>query len=206
MNKSVTQNCERLIAVFESPSNSLAFSSELNFAKTLPHSFWGDDESDSETDDEFQEIENSAHPFPYIQTCLTACALWNPTTQSYSKDINVESFNMKCDECDNDEGITVLDITDLQRVRHAFVKFRDADGESVEMRPLTSGQYLYGRKDRTCILDHELLDVEALESAWPHRCWQEALHSMIATIAMIKMMGIMGMMAMMVSFLCFLFS
>ncbi|CAG8978814.1 hypothetical protein HYALB_00012214 [Hymenoscyphus albidus] len=192
---SVPSRCGRLISLFESSSNALAISSELSYAKTLPPSFWEDKESDQESDQESDKegdddpaakIEYPEHPFSYIETCLTVGASWDPMKRLYNE-VDVSGTrdtksNYMARVFDH-EGNTILDITNLQRVRYAFEKFLSR--RDLLKSPCTASEYLqhynYARKkkisddlqaeyDLACsaCLDHDLLDITTIISVWPN--------------------------------------
>lgn len=67
--RGLPSECESLIAIFKSPSTVSALFSELTFGKTLPQSFWEDnDESDEDEEGETRELLHGQdrifeHPF-----------------------------------------------------------------------------------------------------------------------------------------------
>lgn len=59
-------------------------------------------------------------PFPFILTCLTVGASFR-SEEGYFHAAQAAEFDMDFDEGDNNNGITVLDITDLDHVKYCFV-------------------------------------------------------------------------------------
>ncbi|CAG8953740.1 hypothetical protein HYFRA_00006630 [Hymenoscyphus fraxineus] len=187
---SVPLRCERLISIFESSSNAMALSSELNNAKTLPSSFWGDKEAN---DDPVARTEYPEHPFSYIKTCLTVGASWDPIKNIWTQvSVARDTKSYQYGAFSGYGGNTILDITHLKRVRYAFEKSRRffarpsllTRRSSLLKRLCTAAEYLgkynYARAKEdsddlkaehhlacSACLDHELLDVAAFISAWP---------------------------------------
>jgi hypothetical protein len=91
---------------------------------------------------------------------------------------HVLSFNMTYDGGDNNNGITVLDITDLENVRYCFVDFHGMESESEVdlMTPLSATTYLRAYEEfEGNVEDFEglpLIDGRVLNSAWPDDKWR----------------------------------
>jgi hypothetical protein len=85
---------------------------------------------------------------------------------------------MPYDGGDNNNGITVLDITDLENVRYCFVDFHgmESEGEVDLMTPLSATTYLRAYETvKGEVEDYEglpLIDGRALNSAWPDSKWR----------------------------------
>lgn len=78
--------------------------------------------------------------FPFIATCLCLGA----SISGSGRGANVHNlpFNMRFDGGDNNDGITVLDITDPSAVRYAFVFLKGTHSENFQNTPLTAYEYL----------------------------------------------------------------
>lgn len=98
---------------------------------------------------------------------------------------------------DNNDGITVIDITDLDHVRYCFILWdgcdvfyndEDKDSQSVDvpqMTPLSGPLYLgayYGSNIRGALQElvrdfevWDLISTDALRSAWPEGDWRDSL-------------------------------
>jgi hypothetical protein len=108
-------------------------------------------------------------------------------TETYYYMVHHLPFNLEFNGGDNNDGITILDITDLDRSRYCFVNFieekygNEAPGVPAPlMTPLSASQYLwsyYDEKNATYIeafgnLAHKfeglpLVDIHSLANAWP---------------------------------------
>lgn len=132
-------------------------------------------------------------------TCLIIGASFDPDTCYNYAMPHVLPFGMPFDGGDNNDGITIIDITDLRKVKHSFAFLtdvpefnpEDADEEDEEgegdiddeipsFTPLSGLQYeaAYERpRNRSprnifdAREDDDLIDEETLNSAWPDRRW-----------------------------------
>jgi hypothetical protein len=177
------KQCLALLTIFSAPANRLAILQELAAARRHGESFW----TKSGTYDGCEV------PFPFISTCLLLGASFN-IEDGYNADVTLEPFNMAFNGGCNNDGITVIDITDLSHVRYCFVLwarceapyFDRVEGSQnvLEMRPLSGPTYLgayYNAKQckrstefRSLIrqYDHwDLIEVDALANAWPKGKW-----------------------------------
>ncbi|KAL8652971.1 MAG: hypothetical protein Q9226_004037 [Calogaya cf. arnoldii] len=107
---------------------------------------------------------NNAH-FPFIVTCLSSGASIDLNNRDYDN-VKVQSFYRIYDEGDNNDSITIFDITELNN----------------RNRPLSARTYLeaYHSKDeanRFHILQsfegRPLITTGALRETWPHRAWND---------------------------------
>ena len=100
---------------------------------------------------------------------------------------------MYFDEGDNNDGITVIDITDLDRVRYCFVLWdgcdvfsQDEDANILQLTPLSGSLYLgayYNSNEQEERVDlqelvrrfdsWDLISSSALRDAWPEGDWQD---------------------------------
>jgi hypothetical protein len=62
----------------------------------------------------------------FITTCLPLGASFD-VKEGYNANLILEPFNMVFDGGDNNDGITIIDITDLSHVRYCFVLWAGCD-------------------------------------------------------------------------------
>lgn len=108
-------------------------------------------------------------------------------------------FDLQFDQGDNNDGVTILDVSDLSRVRYCFVAFAstwevetDEDEDEDEkpsipdMAPLSGARYLsayepYGEDWHGSLLSAfeklPLVELAALEDTWPRDDWSRDLAS-----------------------------
>jgi hypothetical protein len=122
--------------------------------------------------------------FPFLSTCLVIGSSFNASI-GQNDNVSLEPWNMAFNEGDNNDGVTILDVTNPEEVRYAFVFFNQEDGRTVEKPqhvPLTASEYwaFYMDRQKPARLDVELLqffksrpviDEESLASVWPHASW-----------------------------------
>jgi hypothetical protein len=165
--------CRRLLHIFQSPENRVALEHELRWAKTLGENDWDADEP--------------YIPFPFILTCLVLGASFNEKEGYYYK-VQRLPFNLPFDEGDNNDGITVLDISDLGNVKYCFVDYQGMESarEVEMMTPVEASEYLWAYYDEgneqfqrafgelvKTFKGRDLVDARALDSAWPSDDWKE---------------------------------
>ena len=114
------KQCLRLLTVLQTESNRIPITQELRTAREKPEEFWTDDAI--------------VQPFPFIATCLTVGSSFEPDV-GYSARVHPMRFNTTLDQIDNNDGITVIDISNLDRFRYCFA-FPD------KRRPLSASAYL----------------------------------------------------------------
>lgn len=126
------------------------------------------------------EWNNCIPEFPFVTTCLTIGAGVDSDTGDTSLVIP-ERWNMGFDEGDNNDGITVLDITNPEGVRYCFVQWLCGGRDS--MVPLTGEDYLttyYEPADHTAEMKGVMQRLEKLpligsgdlQDAWPDGSWK----------------------------------
>ncbi|RSL58863.1 hypothetical protein CEP54_007598 [Fusarium duplospermum] len=193
---SALRSCLRLLHIFSDPGNRLALKHELDLAAA----FFKSKPSPSEPD-EHQDVEKTTCPFPFITTCLAIGASYDPKTGQVQA-IHELNYDMEYDQGDNNDGITVIDITDLDHVRYCFVNFGSGDiyggdgdeevdengvpsGKPPTETPLTGRQYLrgyYSESDELWQRNTEVIDaleetplVEevTLARTWPLGGWSD---------------------------------
>ncbi|KAF7899026.1 uncharacterized protein EAF01_008239 [Botrytis porri] len=111
---------------------------------------------------------------------------------------------MEFDKADNNEGITVLDITDIDKIRYCFVNIHSKSNPRVwemiknsgvpSMIPLTATEYMgaYGHEQEHFeeawkewihhLSKPGLIDSWALNSVWPRKTWQMRVGAEIALL------------------------
>ncbi|KAF2652566.1 hypothetical protein K491DRAFT_718793 [Lophiostoma macrostomum CBS 122681] len=166
------KTCLRLVKVFQDPGNRYLLKLELARAATLDSSVW--------------ELETSWHDirpkFPYVLTCMLIGTSVDVET-GYSNAATLEPWNMECDGGDNNDGITILDITDLDHVRYCFVPGSEPGAEnsigSEEPMIYTAREYLNDyykelapeMKEVLALLETvPLVQTASLNETWP-RDW-----------------------------------
>jgi hypothetical protein len=112
------ERCLRLLTIFSAPANRLPIQQELTAARRLDEEFWTKPRS----------WEDFEVPFPFITTCFLLGASFD-VKAVYNSRVTLEPFNMAFNGGDNNDGITVIDITNLTHVRYCFVFWRDWKAE-----------------------------------------------------------------------------
>lgn len=168
------RRCRGLLDIFSNPKNAISLQEELKVAAR----------KDSLWDRESSLMERSVK-FPFIMTCLMLGASYD-SQDGYLHKVHIEPFNMSYDEGDNNNGITIIDISDLNDVRYCFVDFfgMESEHEVPLMTPLSGSVYLaaYHQLDgpqSIGLMDivedlnpWKLVTAEALEDTWPDNGWQ----------------------------------
>ncbi|KAF2001563.1 hypothetical protein P154DRAFT_619238 [Amniculicola lignicola CBS 123094] len=105
------RTCRRLAQIFQAPENRHLLKLELARAAALDEKVWA------------APVDWNSYPeFPFITTALmlgTALDLDNEQVSS----VLAEPWNMPFDGGDNNDGITVLDITTPETIRYSFARF-----------------------------------------------------------------------------------
>ncbi len=175
------KRCHRLVQIFQAAENRIPIRQELVSALYRDEEAWKDDRSDGRR--------KALMPFPMIITCLILGASFDPT-DGYFHRVQIEPFGMEYDEGDNNNGITVIDISDLFNVRYCFVDILPWGMESntpvSRMTPLSASTYLWSYYNRNDKGDQEefgqvidklekwdLVDAAALRDTWPTGEWRD---------------------------------
>jgi hypothetical protein len=175
------RQCLALLTIFSAPANRLAILQELAAARRHSENFWAKP----------LDYTNNEVPFPFITTCLLLGASFN-VEDGYNARVILEPFNMAFNMGDNNDGITIIDITDLSHVRYCFVLWNEwhffqsdevEESQDFLMRPLSGPTYLsayYDAKQRAGA-EHQhlmqqydrwdLIEVDALANTWPQGKW-----------------------------------
>ncbi|KAL8741922.1 MAG: hypothetical protein Q9184_008327, partial [Pyrenodesmia sp. 2 TL-2023] len=166
--------------IFQDTSNRSPIQQELLAASSKDDDFWLPGEPTASYNDE----KNNHVPFPFIMTCLIVGASFS--LDGYYHGVSVESFYMAFDEGDNNNGITIFDITDLTDVRYCFVDFygMESKREVALMTPLSARIYLEAYYELDAANDEagflpllesfqgrNLVNVKALKETWPTGDW-----------------------------------
>ena len=114
---SALRSCLRLLRIFSDPANRLALKHELDLAAA----FFKNQPPPTEPA-AYRRAESTICPFPFILTCLAIGTSYDSKTGQVQA-IHELQYDMGYDQGDNNDGITVLDITDLDNVRYCFVNF-----------------------------------------------------------------------------------
>ncbi|KAH8809440.1 hypothetical protein F5884DRAFT_652358, partial [Xylogone sp. PMI_703] len=128
-----TKACWRMLQILQNPTNKKLISHELREAATHPDEWWKTLKRDSHWQDDPLQ-------FPFITTCLVLGAGLDPRPQFvYRHDVQVLSITTDFEEVDNNDGLTMIDISNLDSIRYCFLQLG-----SRGMRPLTGMQYYLG--------------------------------------------------------------
>lgn len=180
--------CHRLLRIFSDDANRIPIQQEVAFAAE----FFG---NASEADVKALVAHNHGGavlsavlcPFSFITTWLIVGASYDPVLGSCSS-VEEERFGMEYNQGDNNNGITVLDITDLRNVRYCFVDFfgMESTREVPLHTPLDGWTYLRAYYDDTHdfvvnnkattdgLEKYALVELSALANCWPDGHWQTA--------------------------------
>lgn len=173
------RRCRHLLQVFPALANRVPIAQELRAAREKSDDFWA-------RDDIFQ-------PFPFIATCLTVGSSFDPEV-GYQRRVHPLTFNTSPEQADNNDGITVIDISNLDRLRYCFAfpeeQEVEYDSDNIESGytdqrgPLKASKYLsrYVNPRKAQKLDthtrqryeelvkqvesYELIDASAFEETW----------------------------------------
>lgn len=116
------QRCLRVLAVLQEESNCVPILHELRAARGKDDNFWA-------TRDDFQ-------PFPFIATSLLVASSFDPRA-GHENRVHPLAFNTTLRQIDNNDGITVIDISNPTSLRYCFT-FLDGG-----VRPLQASKYLW---------------------------------------------------------------
>lgn len=123
--ESALQSCLRVLDILRARSNRIPICQELRAARKKDDNFWA-------RRDEFQ-------PFPFVATCLTVGSSCDPS-EGYQHRVRPLAFNTTLDRIDNDDGITVIDISDPNFLRFCFTFLGGG------VKPLGASTYLWRYK------------------------------------------------------------
>ncbi|KAL8866778.1 MAG: hypothetical protein Q9174_006089 [Haloplaca sp. 1 TL-2023] len=126
------RRCRDMLNIFSNTTNRIPLQQELIAASRKDHDFWLESYDDK----------NEHVPFPFIMTCLVTGASFN--VDGYYHGVLIEPFFMPHNGGDNDDGITIFDITEPGDVHYCFVDFKGMGSErEVDLNtPLSARTYL----------------------------------------------------------------
>ena len=120
--------CLRLLHIFQSPESRIVLKCELQYAKTLDENGW--DLMEKMIPSILTHTCPSPYmPFPFVPTTLALGASFDERDWNYHK-VDRLPFNLAFDGGDNNDGIKVLDITDLANVKYCFAHLESAWSET----------------------------------------------------------------------------
>jgi len=137
--------CVRILQTFQVVANRKGIRYELADASTKPEAFWNDAEASYNS-----HWNSPSVPFPFIMTCLVIAASFVVEPPHNTPRISPEPFGMPYDGGDNNDGITVIDITQPENLRYCFVFVNGSERGDSRNTPLSEKQYLeeYRRRDQ----------------------------------------------------------
>ena len=118
------ERCLRLIHIFESEPNQIPIKQELRAACDKDDDFWTMD---------------LIEPFPFVATCLLVGSSFEPEI-GYHHRVHSLSFNVKLNHFINNDGITIIDISDTKNIKYCFA-FLDG-WRRRDLKPQSVGGYL----------------------------------------------------------------
>ncbi|KAF7942651.1 uncharacterized protein EAE97_006105 [Botrytis byssoidea] len=168
------------VHLFQSPENRIGFEHEKRWATRLRESDWC--------------IRKETNPFPFTLTCLFMGYSFKEEDGYSTSSCHPQTFNQEFDKADNNERITVLDITDIDKIRYCFVNIHCKSNRRAweivndfgvpSMVPLSATEYLksYGHEQEQFkeawkewihhLSKLDLIDTGALNSVWPRNTWK----------------------------------
>ena len=161
--------CLRLLHIFSEPLNNRLLRHELLHAESLTEDEWTAK----------RNWEKPIIPFPFITTCLVLGTSYSPTDASETSNVSVEPFNLEFDEGDNNDGITVIDITEPAHPRYCFLALPYCETQAEPMIPLRAIDYLsaYYPRDKQpeglveSFERYGLISTDSLKATWPRDDW-----------------------------------
>ena len=165
--ESALLQCRRLLSIFEETANRIPLTQELTLAHRQTDTFW--------------TASNDQQPFPFINTCVLVGTSFDATDNGFYNTVRLLEFNISLEQIDNDDGISVIDITDLENIKYCFafpkmMRSRVSGATLLRKKPLTSGAHLrryydregskrWGRRVRS-FNGYGLIDDKILQDIW----------------------------------------
>jgi hypothetical protein len=174
---SAVKSCLRLLKTFQLPGNRPALEAELRAATALSEEEWNQEIG--------HEDMSMFAPFPFITTCLDLGASFDLECR-YASTTHLLPFNEDLDNLGNNDGITILDITNPSSVKYCFAFVETMFGScDVEIfSPLDAREYFAtyeelassGDQSRYATVFKEfeswgVITVVSLREAWPKQPW-----------------------------------
>jgi len=176
--------CWRLLQILGNPANKKLVAHELNYAATFTESWWDDLAT-------CIDGKNIAIPFPITVTCLALATGFDhrPGT-SYYHVVEVLSTGRNFTTVYNDDGFTIVDITNLDDIRFCFLfpfekQWGEGNSQTIEPPPFTPltaeeyiAEYAYTPDDAKVDVDLScwgLIDADTLRDLWPNGHWRDRI-------------------------------
>ena len=118
------ERCLRLNHTFEAEPNQIPIKQELRAARNKDDHFWTMD---------------LVQPFPFIATCLLVGSSFEPEI-GYQHRVHSLPFNVTLDRIDNNDGITIIDISDTKNIKYCFAFL--GGWRRKGLKPRSAGGYL----------------------------------------------------------------
>ena len=121
------RRCIALQRVFWAEENRVAIQPDLIVAQRCDENFWSSKSGDPFATSDTISPESYGEcvaPFPFITTHLVLGTSFDPA-DGYQARVPLLDFNVDSIAGDNNDGITVLDVTDPKNARCCFVNFQD---------------------------------------------------------------------------------
>ena len=126
--------CLRLLQVFQAPENRIPIQQELLAARSRPEALWNQELT---YDYRGSDCANITAPFPFIFTATTLGGSFDPIHGRHDR-VHPLQFNTPFDGGDNNDGITIIDVTEQAHPRYCFVLL---EGRNCN-KPLSASGYL----------------------------------------------------------------
>ena len=185
-------SCLRCCKIFQADVNREALQTEISLAQRADAGVWDRKAAHRGEDDHIE-----SPPFPFIMSCLFVGAF--SLSSQHDNDISALDIRRSCWEFENNDGLTIIDVSILDHVRYCFLegnetRNRDDDNPSEKNTPLSAQQYLRKYYDNSEVQAHgmqalidelfawSLLSIAALKSTWPAEAWPEDGYSSSITI------------------------
>ena len=181
------ERCLALMKILRAEENRIAIQQELIAAARSEETIWQPQKRDHESEPTNSYGEQIA-PFPFIAACLIIGTSFDAIAD-YQDRVYLLDHNMRIDEGDNDDGITILDITVPEKTRYCFANLMDrfvggeeggewtGSEENEEAQqvipsetPLSASSYLSGYYDESLLVEelerYPLIDDNSLRQLW----------------------------------------
>jgi hypothetical protein len=118
---SALRTCLNILSIFSDKANRIPLQQELNFAQD----FFKNQATPPTKRPSLPRHDEPSEPcrFPFVTTCVVVGTVFDRHTATRAAMAHEEPYNLGFDQGDNNDGITVIDISDLDNVRYCFVQF-----------------------------------------------------------------------------------
>ncbi|KAL8796540.1 MAG: hypothetical protein Q9195_001214 [Heterodermia aff. obscurata] len=120
---SAVARCCRTLQVFQAAENRIPIQQELLAARSRPEAFWNRELTYDYRRSDCAEI---IAPFPFISTALTLGSSFDPFNGVHDRVFPLQ-FNTPFDGGDNNDGVTIIDVTQPAHPRYCFVFFEELE-------------------------------------------------------------------------------